>query len=230
MTARESFITRIRRNKFNIILLLASFIISSIIGLNFRDANDAKEAVELLVPYYFGAFLYSISAIIIFVFWTIKDKSYLVSIRGFFLSLVVLTVVPFAFTADQRYEESRARQQFLKREYEKYVSDLQTLDNIIKINPKSSAHYLERSRLKRSQGLWNEALKDAEMAISIEKTMDGYWELGWCHEYLGNLEDASRAYQSAYVIDSTAEWPNVRLEVVNRRISEENQSIDDDTK
>lgn len=207
--------------KSNIILFILSFIVSSIIGLKLRNVNDGKEAVELLVPYYFGTLAYTILSIIIFVFWAIKDKPYLVSISGFFLSIVVLIIVPFVFTADQRYEEYRARQQTIKLEHEKYRSDLRNLDHLIKLNPQSSSYYLERSRLNRSQGRWEEALDDAELAISFEKTMDGYWELGWCHEHLGNFEQAAWAYQSAHALDSIAEWPMVRLEVANRKMKEE---------
>jgi hypothetical protein len=78
---------------------------------------------------------------------------------------------------------------------------------------------VKRGQLKRSRGLWKESIADCQISLKKMESTEAYWELGWCQEHLGSLEEALNSYKRAELIDSSLEWPQKRIEVVERKIS-----------
>jgi tetratricopeptide (TPR) repeat protein len=85
--------------------------------------------------------------------------------------------------------------------------------------PDSSILYVKRGQLKRSQGLWKESIADCQISLDIMESTEAYWELGWCQEHFGSLKEALNSYTKAALIDSNLDWPQKRIEVVERKIS-----------
>ena len=205
------------------ILKISVFIISafigSLVGIELRK-DDAEAGIELLIPYYLYIIGYIILAIFFFTYKKLKRKNPGSLVIPFFISLILLTVVPFIYSGEKALEHHLERKKTEKTEYIQYLSNLEELDNKIRHYPDSSVLYIKRGRLKRSQSLWLESLTDCEIALKKKKSVDAYWEVGWCYEHIGNLKEAKKAYEGALAMDSSINWPHERISVIERKMAE----------
>lgn len=181
---------QMKNGTLKILTTVLSILVGSWVGFIIIQ-DDAEAALVILILYFFVLTLFVVVSVLAFItFKRIRTRSITIQ---FFISLSMLILVPFIWSGHKRYQIDKERKEAEIEEYQKYLADLEQISRTIHENPDSSLLYVRRSQLKRSQGLWTEALKDSKIAVSKEENLDTYWELGWCHEYLENLTEAKLA-------------------------------------
>lgn len=192
--------------------------IGSLIGLKIRQ-DDAEAAIEILIPYYLFILGYMIVTSLFFIYQKNRRNNSKLSKKPFFLSLTLLVVVPFIYSGQKAFEQYRHQKNIEKQEYTNYLSSLDHINSVIAKHPDSSLLYIKRGQLKRSQGFWEQSISDCKISLEVKESTEAYWELGWCQEHLGYLDQALVSYQRAATLDSSLNWPQKRINVVKRKMS-----------
>ncbi len=195
-------------------LMIVFILTSYYVGTKISNL-DAKESMEYFIPYIIFELGYLLTGIIYLIFREKNLKS--LSIQ-FLISLLPLFLIPYHFILIKSNENQVAVNKLEQLEYHEFLINLKNINEIINEYPDSSILYIKRARLKRSQGLWKESIADSQLSLEKEETTEAYWELGWCQENSGYLNDALFSYQKAANLDKSLEWPQKRIEVVKQRL------------
>ena len=208
-----SYITILKISVLIVFTLASTYVGSKLYAL------DAKEGMDYFVPFAMFVFGYLMIGFFYLIFRACKGRRIKALTIQFLTSLIPLLLIPYGFMMKESKENEIAVRKMKQREYQEYLIKLKKINLTISEYPDSSILYVKRGQLKRSQGLWKESIADCQISLRKMESTDAYWELGWCQEHFGSLEEALKSYKRAALLDSSLEWPQKRIEVVERKIS-----------
>lgn len=198
--------------------LIAFTLASTYVGFKLYTL-DAKEAIDYFVPFAMFVIGYLMTGFFYLIFRAYKGRRIKALSIQFLMSLMPLLLIPYGFMWKEAKENEITVRKMKQQEYQEYLIKLERINLTISEYPDSSILYVQRGQLKRSQGLWQESITDCQMSLKKMESTDAYWELGWCQEHLGLLEEALTSYKRAASIDGSLDWPQNRIEVVQEKLA-----------
>lgn len=194
-------------------LLLISFI-SYYVGNKIYNL-ESKEALAYVFYYILFVLFY-----ILLTGWLLLKKITSHKLRKQYLMTVFFSWIPIiAFPLGSIFllqNQAEIREIAVKKEEQNiYIKNLSAINQSIESHLDSAELYIERARVYRSNGLYENAIADSKKSIELKLTQDGLWELGWNYEIIGEFDKAKRIYLKAKNHFPNEEWVNIRLGVVS---------------